>query len=120
MAIRRTGGREAVTHWRLLERFGKEASLIECRLETGRTHQIRVHLAAAGTPAIGDSTYGAGFATKISRLPEPARGVAMRFPRQALHAWLLGFEHPVTGKTLRFESRLPADMQALVEALRQV
>src|SRR5439155_7080763 len=93
----------------------RQASLLDCRLETGRTHQIRVHLAAIGDPIIGDRTYGAGFATKADRLPEPARSLVRAFPRQALHAYLLGFDHPVTGKPLRFVSPLPADMQALVE-----
>ena len=99
--VKREGGREAITHYHVAERYGAAgkpavASLVECRLETGRTHQIRVHLAAIGHPVIGDRTYGAGFATKPALLPEPARSLAARFPRQALHAYLLGFEHPVS------------------------
>ncbi len=121
IAVKKEGGRHAVTHYRLLEGYRNgSASLLECRLETGRTHQIRVHLASIGHPVLGDSTYGAGFATKAGLLPEPARGLVRAFPRQALHAYLLGFDHPVTGKSLRFQSPLPADMQALVEALRAV
>jgi len=120
--VKRGGaGREAVTHWRLAERYGATAkpvaSLIECELETGRTHQIRVHLASIGHPVIGDRAYGSGFATKAGLLPEPARTLAATFPRQALHAWLLGFEHPVSGEIMRFESPLPADMAELAEAL---
>ncbi len=116
-------GREAITHYAVVESFGKAAkpaiaSLIECRLETGRTHQIRVHLAALGHPVVGDRVYGAGFATKVALLPEPARTLAAAFPRQALHAYLLGFEHPVTGEEMHFESPIPADMEALVEAFR--
>jgi 23S rRNA pseudouridine1911/1915/1917 synthase len=111
-----------VTHWRLAERYGPKtkpvASLIECELETGRTHQIRVHLASIGHPVIGDRAYGSGFATKAALLPEPARALAAAFPRQALHAWLLGFEHPATGDVMRFESPLPADMAELAAALR--
>ncbi len=118
--VKRSGGRRALTRYRVVERFaeGPLAALIECRLETGRTHQIRVHLAAIGHPVIGDRTYGAGFATKAARLPEPARSLARAFPRQALHAFLLGFAHPVTGETMRFESPLPHDMADLVAAFR--
>jgi 23S rRNA pseudouridine1911/1915/1917 synthase len=67
---------------------------------------------------VGDRVYGAGFATKVALLPEPARTLAAAFPRQALHAYLLGFEHPVTGEEMHFESPIPADMEALVEAFR--
>jgi 23S rRNA pseudouridine1911/1915/1917 synthase len=119
---RGAAGRHAVTHYRVLERFGDPsdpiASLVECRLETGRTHQIRVHMAHIGAPLVGDRDYGAGFRTKAARLPEPARGVVERFPRQALHAALLAFEHPATGAVMRFESGLPADMAGLVAAFR--
>jgi len=118
--VKRAGGRRALTHYRVIERFGEGplAALIECRLETGRTHQIRVHLAAIGHPVVGDRTYGAGFATKASRLPEPARSLAAGFPRQALHAYLLCFAHPVSGRTMRFESPFPAEMANLVAAFR--
>jgi len=119
---RREGGREAITHYRVAATYGPAgrppvATMVECRLETGRTHQIRVHLAAIGHPVIGDRTYGAGFATKVALLPEPARSLAAGFPRQALHAYLLGFEHPVTGEEMHFESPIPADIAELVEAL---
>ncbi|HZP18614.1 MAG TPA: RluA family pseudouridine synthase [Bauldia sp.] len=124
MAIAKSGGREAVTHITVEERFGPRgrpvASLIECRLETGRTHQIRVHLAAIGHPILGDRIYGAGFATKAALLPEPARGLAEGMRRQALHAYLLGFEHPATGKLMRFERPPPADMANLIKALRAI
>jgi 23S rRNA pseudouridine1911/1915/1917 synthase len=121
MAITGEGrGRHAVTRYRTLHRFGPKgrpvAALVECRLETGRTHQIRVHMAAIGHPLIGDRTYGAGFATKADTLPEPVRTIAASFPRQALHAYQLGFAHPATGKALRFERPPPADMAALVRA----
>jgi 23S rRNA pseudouridine1911/1915/1917 synthase len=123
--VKRDGGREAVTHYAVAERYGAAgkppvASLVECHLETGRTHQIRVHLAAIGHPVVGDRTYGAGFATKTALLPEPARGIAAAFPRQALHAYLLGFEHPVSGEELRFESPLPADISGLTGALKSL
>ncbi|MBZ0227725.1 MAG: RNA pseudouridine synthase, partial [Bauldia sp.] len=96
------------------------AALVECRLETGRTHQIRVHMAAIGHPVIGDRAYGAGFATKAALLPEPVRGLAAGFPRQALHAWLLGFEHPTKGEEMVLETPLPADMASLAQALKSL
>jgi 23S rRNA pseudouridine1911/1915/1917 synthase len=124
MAVTRTGGRAAITHYRVLERYGSKAkpvaALVECRLETGRTHQIRVHLAEFGHPVIGDRTYGAGFLTKATLLPEPARSLVAAFPRQALHAYLLGFEHPVTGEEKRFRRPPPADMAALIAALSRI
>ncbi len=121
ISVQSRGGRRAVTRYRVLEPLAKGmASLVECRLETGRTHQIRVHLAALGHPLVGDRTYGSGFATKALALPEPARSVAKVFPRQALHACLLAFAHPATGKIIRLSSPLPADMSALLEALKSV
>ncbi len=119
--VKRLGGREAITHYRVEERWPEQkplASLVECRLETGRTHQIRVHMASLGHPVVGDRAYGSGFATKAATLPEPAQTVAAEFPRQALHAYLLGFEHPETGEEMTFESELPDDLAALVAAFR--
>jgi 23S rRNA pseudouridine1911/1915/1917 synthase len=110
-------GRHATTYWRLEEAFGP-ASLIACRLETGRTHQIRVHMASIGHPLLGDSVYGAGFRTKAARLSEGAKAAHMELGRQALHASVLGFEHPATGETLRFESPPPEDFSQLIRALR--
>jgi len=110
-------GRHATTHWRLEETLGP-ASLIACRLETGRTHQIRVHMASIGHPLLGDSVYGAGFKTKAARLVEAAKAALDGFRRQALHASVLGFEHPATGETLRFESPPPEDFSFLLNALR--
>ena len=104
-------GKPAVTHYKMLERFGMKAALLECRLETGRTHQIRVHLANIGHALIGDPLYGRS--NKASD-PEPIRN----FTRQALHAAVLGFEHPISHETLRFESPLPADMELLLDGLR--
>lgn len=117
-------GRHAVTRYRVEEVFAGEeesvepvACLIRCELETGRTHQIRVHLAHLHHPLIGDSLYGAGFRTKSARLPQAARTLAEGLRRQALHATLLQFQHPVSGDVLRFESELPADLAALRHAL---
>ena len=110
-------GRRAVTHWRLMEAFGP-ASLLACRLETGRTHQIRVHMASVGHPLLGDSVYGAGFKTKSARLAEGAKAAVAALGRQALHAAVLGFMHPITGKLLRFESAPPQNFSNLINALR--
>ena len=105
-------GKPAVTHWRVLERFGDRAALVECRLETGRTHQIRVHMAEAGHPVLGDRTYG-----RAPRDPE-LRALAARIGRQALHARRLAFVHPRTGARIDCEAPRPPDMEALVAALR--
>jgi len=117
MAVLRGGGREAITHYEVDEAFGDTkplAALLTCKLETGRTHQIRVHMAHLGCPCLGDPVYGSG---------APHRDVQailkeLGFTRQALHAAVLGFVHPVTGKKLRFRAQLPDDMAALIESLR--
>jgi 23S rRNA pseudouridine1911/1915/1917 synthase len=134
MAVRE-GGREAVTFWQVLERYragkparshgrqkrgnGTEAvaSLLACRLETGRTHQIRVHLASIGHPLLGDPVYGAGFRTKAALLPQPAQAALAALGRQALHAHILRLNHPLTGEILEFRSELPADVARLHDAL---
>jgi 23S rRNA pseudouridine1911/1915/1917 synthase len=118
----RKDGRRAVTHWQVLERFlgpdGKPvASLLACTLETGRTHQIRAHLAHFGHPILGDATYGTGFRTKSSRLGPAARTALEALDRQALHAYLLVIEHPETGGVLEFHSELPGDVRRLRDAL---
>ena len=114
---RSASARPAVTHYEVKENFGA-ASLIECRLETGRTHQIRVHLTHAGHPLLGDATYGKGFASSASRLsPEGQRALAA-LGRQALHAAVLGFEHPTTHRQMRFTSPPSAGFAALLAALR--
>ena len=114
MAVR-ASGREAVTHWEIVEIFagrdGKPvASLLACRLETGRTHQIRVHLAHSGHPLMGDSVYGPHFKTKASHLGPEGQKALANIARQALHAYLLVIEHPKTGEILRWESPLPEDL----------
>ncbi|TAM62009.1 MAG: 23S rRNA pseudouridine(1911/1915/1917) synthase RluD [Rhodanobacter sp.] len=110
-------GRHAVTHYRLRERF-RAHSLLQCQLETGRTHQIRVHMAHIKHPLLGDPLYGGGL--KLPRGATPELIAALRgFRRQALHAERLSFIHPVSGEALSFSAERPADQQALIEALRQ-
>jgi 23S rRNA pseudouridine1911/1915/1917 synthase len=121
MAVRE-GGREAITHWEVLETFpgrsgGEIVSLIACQLETGRTHQIRVHLAHIGHPLLGDDVYGPHFKTKASQLRPPARAALTELGRQALHAYLLVLEHPSHGEVVAWESGLPADLSRLKAAL---
>jgi 23S rRNA pseudouridine1911/1915/1917 synthase len=118
----RAGGREAITHWRVLERYPDAkgnplASMIECHLETGRTHQIRVHLASIGHPLIGDDVYGPGFRTKTALLGPEAKLAVDTLGRQALHAYLLVVQHPITGQKLEFRSELPADLARLHDNL---
>ena len=123
MAVVQTGGRAAVTHYETCAQWppGPDAapvvSLLRCRLETGRTHQIRVHMAHRGAPLLGDPLYGAGFAASASKLPEAARSALTALGRQALHAAHLAFEHPVTGERLAFSAPPPADLAKLIRAL---
>jgi len=116
MAVLTKGGREAITHWQLAERFGPPvkplAARLDVTLETGRTHQIRVHLAHSGVPVLGDALYGTGVKTKA--LEHALAGLN----RHALHAYRLGFRHPVTTKVLSFETKLPPDLVALSNALK--
>jgi 23S rRNA pseudouridine1911/1915/1917 synthase len=129
MAVLSRGGKHAVTTYNTLEAFGAKkdakpiaslkptASLVECRLETGRTHQIRVHLAHLGHPVVGDPLYGAGWHSKTRALPESSRFAILSLKRQALHAAVLGFHHPITGEYLQFRSEMPGDMREAMEAL---
>jgi 23S rRNA pseudouridine1911/1915/1917 synthase len=111
-------GRHAVTRARVIEDLRGGASLVECWLETGRTHQIRVHMSYAGHGLLGDQTYGGKRKLAPKVFGDEAAAFGMEFPRQALHAATLGFEHPVTGEMLEFSSPLPADIEALLGALR--
>ena len=124
-------GRNAVTHYRALETFGTRdkgtrlpaAALMECQLETGRTHQIRVHMAHIGAPLIGDPVYGRHKGITVHGQSDAhiaGTNAARAFPRQALHAAVLGFVHPITKEALRFEAPLPEDMSELIDALRSL
>jgi 23S rRNA pseudouridine1911/1915/1917 synthase len=104
----RAGERRAVTHYRVTDRFADGALRVECRLETGRTHQIRVHLAEAGVPVLGDAVYGGRVMRSLAIIG-----------RQALHARVLGFDHPITGERLRFEGAYPDDFRRAEETLRR-
>ena len=122
MAVRQ-GGREAVTHWEILESFaGRDskdvAALLACELETGRTHQIRVHLAHIGHPLMGDAVYGPHFKTKANQLGPESQGALAALGRQALHAYLLVLEHPRTGELLHWEAPLPEDLLLLQGCLK--
>ena len=126
IAVVEKDGREAITHYDVIETFGRAtnkgealASLVTCHLETGRTHQIRVHMTHIGCPLIGDPVYGTGFATKVARTPQNVAHLIKQLGRQALHAYLLEIKHPRTGETLNFESPLPKDMQKLVTILQK-
>lgn len=124
--VREGQGRHAVTRYEVVaasapDASGRQAaSLVRCVLETGRTHQIRVHMAHIGAPVIGDPVYGSGFKTKADALSDDVRDIVREFPRQALHAAHLGLEHPGTGAVLRFDSPIPQDMAALRTALNIV
>jgi 23S rRNA pseudouridine1911/1915/1917 synthase len=128
-AVVASGGRQAKTHYKVLRAFPAQntdpgrsealVALVECRLETGRTHQIRVHMAHIGHPLLGDPLYAKSHQTKANRLAAPARRALEALGRQALHAYLLVIEHPASGEVMRFESPLPGDLEALVTALSQ-
>jgi 23S rRNA pseudouridine1911/1915/1917 synthase len=127
MKVLAEGGKEAITHYRLMETFALKgvnpgvtilASLVECQLETGRTHQIRVHMAHLACPVIGDPVYASGYQSKKRALPEDVQSAIMSLNRQALHAAVLGFEHPRTGKLKRFEAEIPDDMACVLRILK--
>jgi 23S rRNA pseudouridine1911/1915/1917 synthase len=114
MAVVDRGGKLALTRYRTMRAFQTSLALLECRLATGRTHQIRVHLASKGYPIVGDPLYLRRVPNAAKTVNQPLRGQLLDFPRQALHAASLGFKHPRTGRAISFEAALPADMQALL------
>lgn len=118
MAIVKKGGKTALTYYKSLENFNDIASLVECRLATGRTHQIRVHMSHLMHPLVGDPLYTRARASRTKNLNEKARKIVQKFKRQALHAGILGFVHPITHQHLKFEAEFPSDIKELIEALR--
>jgi 23S rRNA pseudouridine1911/1915/1917 synthase len=117
MSTRARRGKEALTFWEAVERFGPSATLVRARLATGRTHQIRVHMASIGHPVLGDRTYGRKTTVEV-RDPRTRGKRSVAFPRQMLHAEVLGFTHPVTGKYMEFRSPLPENMARALKELR--
>jgi 23S rRNA pseudouridine1911/1915/1917 synthase len=120
MALVEDRGKPAQTRYAVLRAYSVALALLSCRLLTGRTHQIRVHLASIGHPLIGDPTYGRVTQARLKRLPESAQGAVRAFPRQALHAAVLGFEHPRSGEWLRFQTEPPADMRQILNTLESL
>ncbi len=115
MAISKTGGKPAVTHYRCLQSLNGAVSLVQCNLETGRTHQIRVHMSSVGCHLVGDKLYTGAGKNRLAGLPDNVRGVVRAFPRQALHAASLGFVHPQSGEKMQFFAPFPEDMRLLLD-----
>ncbi len=120
MAVVKRGGKPAVTRYRVLKRYSGVASLIECRLETGRTHQIRVHLANIGHSVVGDPLYGRQRPKHLGKLPDEVRRSLEKVKVQALHAYFIGFYHPITKQRLRFEATTPSQIRQLTECLERM
>jgi 23S rRNA pseudouridine1911/1915/1917 synthase len=117
MAVASHGGKVALTRYRTLRAWQTSLALLECRLATGRTHQIRVHLAAQGHPLVGDPLYLRRIPAAARAIEQPLRGHLLDFPRQALHAASLGFTHPRTGKPMSFQAPPPEDMARLIQVI---
>jgi len=120
MAVVGRGGKPALTRYRVLENYGTVASLVECRLATGRTHQIRVHMASIGHPIVGDPTYGKLTAARRAILSPELRAALEHLGRQALDAYLLGFKHPASGKYMYFDKNLPLDINTVLHSLEKL
>jgi len=120
MALVDRGGKYALTRYKVVQAFGEAASLVECRLATGRTHQIRVHLSSRGHCLVGDSVYGRAANTRVKGLTTEQKATLNGFPRQALHAFQLGFSHPISGERVFFKSEMPIDIRDLISFLEQI
>ena len=120
MAVVNKGGKPSLTRYRVLAPVGTAASLVECRLATGRTHQIRVHMASLGHPIVGDSVYGGGARRRLKNAAETVRLKISNFSHQALHAFLIGFTHPSSGAIIQFKSELPNDFNELIDNLEKL
>ncbi|MCQ2740820.1 MAG: RluA family pseudouridine synthase [Alphaproteobacteria bacterium] len=120
MAIVTSGGKKAVTHYQVVENFKNACSLVKCNLETGRTHQIRVHLSSKGCGLIGDKTYGHSKKISVKGVSPEAKKIIEEFPRQALHAQSLGFIHPTTKEKMYFETPLPEDLESLLKVCKNL
>jgi 23S rRNA pseudouridine1911/1915/1917 synthase len=120
MAIVKGRGKHAVTHYKVLRAVGTVASVVECRLETGRTHQIRVHMASIGHPVVGDAVYGRGDSRRLRAAPAAVQAAVHGYKFQALHAYLLGFMHPSTGEKLRFEVDIHNEINKLEDILKGI
>lgn len=118
MAVVKTGGKPAITHYKTVENFKNMAAMLKCNLETGRTHQIRVHLAKIGNNLIGDKVYVKAKKISAKSVDEDKRTFINNFSRQALHAQSLGFIHPITGEKMFFEAEIPDDLKQLLNVLR--
>jgi len=120
MAVLKAGGKPALTRYRVVRALGPAASLVECRLATGRTHQIRVHMASIGHPVMADPLYGRVGPARLAGLAPASRAALARLGRQALHAYRLGFVHPRTGERCLWETPLPSDLKELIHILEQI
>ena len=120
MAVVKRGGKTAQTHYRVLKATGTKACLVECRLHTGRTHQIRVHMAHLGHSVIGDPQYGGGLKHRLGKVPDTVRQTLAAFDHQALHAYLIGFKHPSNGDKMQFECNFHNDFNDLKNLLEEI
>ncbi len=119
MAVVNRGGKYALTRYRVIQPLNTFAALVECRLATGRTHQIRVHMSSIGNPVIADPLYGKGDHRWLKKAGEEVKQAVKNLQGQALHAYLIGFKHPISGKTLRFEGVIPCEINELIEKIKK-
>lgn len=120
MAIVEGRGKHAVTHYKVLRTVGSVASVVECRLETGRTHQIRVHLSSIGHAVVGDPVYGRADSRRLRDAPDDVRAALAAYKHQALHAYLIGFIHPISGERCRFEGKVINEINEIEDILKKV